>query len=113
MQAYAIVIRSAFTDILPVFPQIDTIGRSLFTWLYAMARFPAVLKAAQDEVDRVCGPERGPTLDDFAAMPYVCLMVKEALRWQTRVSMAHRSTATEDDEYMGYRIPAVSTTLSS
>lgn len=39
--------------------------------------FPDVQRRAQEEVDRVVGSSRLPTLDDFQNLPYVQALIKE------------------------------------
>ena len=39
--------------------------------MLAMVRYPDVYKRAQDEIDRVIGRERLPTIDDRPSLPYL------------------------------------------
>jgi cytochrome P450 len=50
--------------------------------MLAITVFPDVLKAAQEELDRVVGKDRLPTFDDEERLPYIRAMVKETLRWR-------------------------------
>jgi hypothetical protein len=50
--------------------------------MLAMTVFPEVLKAGQEELDRVVGKDRLPTFDDEERLPYIRAMVKETLRWR-------------------------------
>jgi hypothetical protein len=50
--------------------------------MLAMTVFPDVLKAAQEELDRVVGKDRLPTFEDEDRLPYIKAMVKETLRWR-------------------------------
>ena len=43
---------------------------------------PSALKRAQEEIDRVIGPDRLPTPADRPMLPYIDALAKEALRWQ-------------------------------
>ncbi|ORY15451.1 putative cytochrome P450 oxidoreductase [Clohesyomyces aquaticus] len=72
----------------------DTTYNTLNGWMQAMLLFPEVTKAAQAEIDRVCG-ERLPTLDDEPNMQYIRGCVKERAP----------HSVIRDDEYMGYKIP--------
>lgn len=60
----------------------DTTAGSLLTIVLAIAKHPFVQKRAREEIDRVCGTERGPSWSDFEKLPYVNAVVKEALRWR-------------------------------
>ena len=71
-----------------------------------MTCFPEVQKKAQDEIDRVVGSDRLPTMADESQLPYIRAMIKETLRWMpTTVTGAVPHAATKDDEYMGHFIP--------
>ncbi|KAG6878839.1 hypothetical protein C0992_007282 [Termitomyces sp. T32_za158] len=43
---------------------------------------PTVVKKAQEELDRVVGPDHLPTFDDEGSLPFITAIVKEALRWR-------------------------------
>lgn len=60
----------------------DTTASSLLTIVLALAKHPHVQKRAREEIDRICGTERGPAWKDFEDLPYVNAVVKEALRWR-------------------------------
>ena len=51
-------------------------------FLVAMANNPVVQKKAQEELDRVVGPNRLPLLSDKGSLPYVDALVKEVARWK-------------------------------
>jgi cytochrome P450 len=70
-----------------------------------MTVFPDVQKKAQDEIDRVIGPERLPTCADRENLPYLDAMVKEVLRWHPVAPMGLPHTSTMDDVCEGYFIP--------
>jgi cytochrome P450 len=69
-----------------------------------MLLFPEVAKAAQEELDRVCG-NNFPTLDDEPNLPYIRGCIKESLRWMPTDILGIPHAVTRDDEYMGYTIP--------
>ncbi|KIM76772.1 hypothetical protein PILCRDRAFT_825997 [Piloderma croceum F 1598] len=92
----------------------DTTAAALCTFILAAITYPEVFKTAQAEVDRVCG-DHWPTMDDFDQLEYVRAMCKETFRWRTVTAggLPHMSTATEDDFFNGYRIPAGATILAN
>ena len=45
-----------------------------------MVRNPQIAKKAQEEIDRVVGTDRMPTLDDRERLPYLDCLLKETLR---------------------------------
>lgn len=47
-----------------------------------MTLFPAVLRNAQDELDRVVGRDRLPDFSDRDNLPYIRALIKELFRWE-------------------------------
>ncbi|KAF1350600.1 cytochrome P450 [Lizonia empirigonia] len=82
----------------------DTTAAILVGFIQAMVLFPDVVKAAQEELDRVCG-EQFPTLDDEKNLPYIRGCVKESMRWMPTDILGVPHAVIQDDEYMGYKIP--------
>ena len=56
---------------------------ALVTFIRAAILYPDVLKAAQEEIDRVVGSERLPEHTDKSSLPYVTAVMKETLRQGT------------------------------
>jgi hypothetical protein len=75
-----------------------------------MVIFPAVAKAAQEELDRVCG-DRTPDLNHVPNLPYIRACAKESLRWMPGFMLGIPHSVTQDDTYMGYHIPKASTVI--
>lgn len=71
----------------------------------ALLVFPEVVTAAQAEIDRVCGAERLPDLNDLPDLPYVRGCMKESMRWMPTDPLGVPHAVVRDDEYMGYKIP--------
>lgn len=70
-----------------------------------MLVFPDVQQRAQEEIDRVVGPDRLPTMADEPNLPYIRACVKETLRWMPTVPLGIPHAVIRDDAYMGYTIP--------
>lgn len=70
-----------------------------------MALYPEVQRKARDEIDRVIGPGRLPTIADRGRLPYVDAIGKEIFRWHPAVTMGIPHMSTADDMYDGYYIP--------
>ena len=84
----------------------DTTASTMVGFIQAMACFPRVQKKAQEEIDRVIGSDRLPTMADEPQLPYIRAMIKESLRWMpTTITGAVPHATTKEDEYMGYTIP--------
>ncbi|KAF8957829.1 cytochrome P450 [Flammula alnicola] len=84
----------------------DTQNVSSQILFMALATHPHVLAKCQAEVDFVVGSDRLPTYDDEARLPYIKATVRELFRWRPVGPTAIPHASTEDDEYMGYHIPA-------
>jgi cytochrome P450 len=52
----------------------------VLTFLLAMVLHPDVYKKAQEEMDRVVGPDRLPNLDDRKSLTYLDSVLKESYR---------------------------------
>ncbi|CAE7105448.1 unnamed protein product [Rhizoctonia solani] len=81
----------------------------LCNFIVAMMLYPHVARKAREEIDRVVGRERLPTMTDRADLPYLECVLSETLRWQPPTSMEVPHRVRQEDEYRGYRIPANST----
>jgi len=82
------------------------------SFILAMVRHPEVYKKAQEEIDRVLGNERLPTLDDREDLPYIDCVLKELLRWNPPAPLGLPHRLTEDDFYQGYHIPRGATVIA-
>lgn len=58
----------------------DTTVSTLMTFFLEMIRNPEVQRRAQEELDRVVGPDRLPTFSDREALPYLEAVIREAYR---------------------------------
>lgn len=83
----------------------DTAVITLTAFTLAMLQFPEVQRKAQEEIDRVIGTTRLPTIEDRENLPYIDALVKEAHRWWPIVPFGFPHTTTEGFEYRGYHIP--------
>ncbi|KAH6675777.1 putative cytochrome P450 [Halenospora varia] len=84
----------------------DTSSSTLITFVLACCAFPEVLQKAYEELDRVVGPNRSPTMDDEPNLPYIKAFVKEVFRWRSVAIIGGQPHAPiQDDVYKGYLIP--------
>ena len=73
-----------------------------------MLHHPEVLRKAQEEIDRVVGKHRLPTMADEQGLPYIRALQAEIIRWRPVVPLVQPHLASEVDEVNGYRIPSQS-----
>ncbi|THH33199.1 hypothetical protein EUX98_g986 [Antrodiella citrinella] len=81
-----------------------TVGQTHGLFLLLMLN-PEAQKKAQEELDRVVGPERLPDFSDRDNLPYVEAFLKEATRLHTLTPGAGARVALKDDVLDGYLIP--------
>ncbi|KAK0657820.1 cytochrome P450 [Cercophora newfieldiana] len=84
----------------------DTTSSTLYAFVQAMLLYPEVQRKAQEEIDRVVGKDRLPTMEDEPNLQYIRSIVKESLRWMpTTIMGAVPHAVNQDDYYNGYLIP--------
>ncbi|KAF1344982.1 cytochrome P450 [Delphinella strobiligena] len=83
----------------------ETTSTTLNNFMLAMTLFPEVARKAQEEIDRVIGPQRMPGFDDEMDLPYTRALIKEVLRWRAVNKFGMTHATSEDDWYEGYFIP--------
>ncbi|KAJ3914455.1 cytochrome P450 [Lentinula edodes] len=92
------------TKCLQKIDDLQTAGQ-LAWFMQAMILYSEAQRLAQEEIDRVVGPYRLPTFDDYEHLPYIRATVKEILRWRgvSPIGLPHRLI--QDDYYEGYLLP--------
>ncbi|KAJ5215367.1 m-hydroxybenzyl alcohol hydroxylase [Penicillium cinerascens] len=83
----------------------DTSSSLILTIIQAMTKFPAVQARAHAEIDRVVGSERSPALSDFARLPYINCIIKEAHRWRPVSPLGVSHAVAQDDYINGMFLP--------
>ncbi|QRW09774.1 cytochrome P450 family protein [Ceratobasidium sp. AG-Ba] len=75
----------------------------------ALAAYPDAQKKAHDELDRVVGSGRMPTLEDLPHLPYVQAIIKEVHRWRPITPLAVPHATIEEIRFKDYCIPSGTT----
>lgn len=93
----------------------DTTAMSLEVFVLAAIKYPDFVERAQKDIEEVINSQedRMPSFDDIERMPYVQAVVKEVLRWRPVSAGGIAHAVTQDDEYMGYKIPAGATVIGN
>lgn len=91
----------------------DTTSGILVGFIQAMMVTPEVQKRAQEDIDRVVGPDRMPVMEDAANLQYIRAIVKESIRWMPTLILGSPHAVIRDDYYMGYRIPEGTTVINN
>ncbi|KAK6375934.1 hypothetical protein LTS17_007756 [Exophiala oligosperma] len=90
----------------------DTTSMALEIFTLAMLVYPDVMKKAQAEVDSKVG-EHYPGFEHRDLLPYMDAMIKEVLRWRPVSAGGIPHAVIQDDEYLGYHIPAGATVIGN
>ncbi|EIW84460.1 cytochrome P450 [Coniophora puteana RWD-64-598 SS2] len=83
----------------------ETTGSILTVFMLAMTLFPEAQRRAQEEIDRVVGPDRLPDYEDRASLTYLEAVYRETLRWKPTGAQGIAHAAVNEDIYKGYYIP--------
>ncbi|KAI0743770.1 cytochrome P450 [Daedaleopsis nitida] len=83
------------------------------SFMMAMALNPDKQRLAQEEIDRVVGTERLPTINDRPRLPYIAALIKEVMRWNPAVPLGLARCTTQDDVYEGHFIPKGTSVLTN
>ncbi|EJD39955.1 cytochrome P450 [Auricularia subglabra TFB-10046 SS5] len=89
----------------------DTTASTVLAFVLAMVRYPEVQKKAQEELDRVVGPDRLPDFGDRKALPYVEATIRETYRKYPTAPLGCAHRVEEDDDFEGMAIRKGSTIL--
>ncbi|KDQ54080.1 hypothetical protein JAAARDRAFT_410464 [Jaapia argillacea MUCL 33604] len=91
----------------------DTTVSALYSFILALTLFPEVRKRAQDEIDKVVGNDRLPSLDDRDDLPYLEALVKEVFRWNPVAPLGLPHRVTQDDIHENHFIPKGSIVIAN
>jgi cytochrome P450 len=82
---------------------VDTSSSTMLTCILAMCVFPEAQAKAQEEIDRVVGPDMSPDWDILDSLPYCQALFKETLRWRSVTVLGGLPhSPIRDDEFRGY-----------
>jgi cytochrome P450 len=74
---------------------------------------PQAVLRAQAELDVVVGPDRLPSFEDKAHLPFMDAFIREVMRWRPITPGGFEHAVTQDDEYIGYHIPKGATVVAN
>ncbi|ESK83420.1 cytochrome p450 [Moniliophthora roreri MCA 2997] len=78
----------------------------------SLVLYPEVQRKAHEEVDRVIGQDRLPTLNDIKDLPYIQALIKEVFRYRPPAPIMQHAI-TSDEEFRGHIVPKGTTILAS
>ncbi|XP_069035463.1 cytochrome P450 2J4-like [Lepisosteus oculatus] len=83
----------------------ETTATTLCWALLFMTKYPEIQKKVQDEIDRVIGQGRQPSMADRANMPYTDAVIHEVQRMGNIIPLNLPRMATKDITVRGYVLP--------
>ncbi|KAJ6551143.1 cytochrome P450 [Mycena capillaripes] len=83
----------------------ETTSAYLQSLVLALVAYPEAQKKAHEEIDRVVGQHRMPTLEDLEHMPYIRALILENHRFRVIAPLLIPHCALVSEEYKGYLIP--------
>ncbi|XP_070306928.1 cytochrome P450 2F3 isoform X1 [Odocoileus virginianus] len=83
----------------------ETVGTTLRHAFLLLMKYPKVQVRIQEEIDRVVGRERLPTVEDRPAMPYTDAVIHEVQRFADVIPMSLPHRVTRDTNFRGFTIP--------
>ena len=83
----------------------ETTAQVLNNTIVGLLQNPEAIKKGQEELDRVIGDDRTPTIDDEKDLPYIHAIGKETLRWRPVNKLGQNHYVIQDDWYEGMFIP--------
>ncbi|CAH2105367.1 unnamed protein product [Euphydryas editha] len=88
-----------------MFPTATATESTLTLLIERLLLHPEVQDKIHEEIDRVVGRDRLPTLDDRQNMPYTEACIREIMRYETLVPLGVPHRAMKDSKMDGYDIP--------
>ncbi|EJD42594.1 cytochrome P450 [Auricularia subglabra TFB-10046 SS5] len=79
--------------------------QTVLKFITAMQLYPDIQRKAQEEIARVVGTERLPTVADRESLPYLSALISETLRWHAAFAIGIPHRTAKDDVYKGCFIP--------
>lgn len=83
----------------------ETVGTTLRHAFLILMKYPKVQARVQEEIDRVVGRSRMPTLEDRASMPYTDAVIHEVQRFADVIPMNLPHRVIRDTPFRGFLIP--------
>ncbi|XP_048186018.1 cytochrome P450 2F2-like isoform X1 [Perognathus longimembris pacificus] len=83
----------------------ETVGTTLRHAFLILMKYPKIQARVQEEIDKVVGRSRQPTLEDRAAMPYTDAVIHEVQRFADVIPMNLPHRVIKDTEFQGFLIP--------
>uniref|UniRef100_A0A3B3BEM5 Cytochrome P450 1A n=1 Tax=Oryzias melastigma TaxID=30732 RepID=A0A3B3BEM5_ORYME len=83
----------------------DTLSTAMQWIILVLVKYPEMQQRLQQEVDRVVGGERFPSIEDQPQLPYIMAFIYEVMRFTSFVPLTIPHCTVTDTSIMSYTIP--------